>query len=132
MDNHGVMYTPPAMEFMGAGIQAHLGYVLQAGDTTVGDGAEQTYSETWGKGYEAGVTVTYDALKVGVYGSERENKTPNASTGQQITDEFNGVWYATYSFGPVSIGYSESYLDSGVVGTAEATDAAKTLRTAAG
>jgi outer membrane protein OmpU len=132
MDNNGVMYTAPAMEFMGAGVQAHLGYVLQASDDTVADGSQPDYSATWGKGYEAGVTVTYDALKVGVYGSERENKTPNASTGQQITDEFNGVWYAKYSFGPVSIGYSESYLDGGVTANLENPTASKAERTAGG
>jgi len=132
MDNNGVMYTPPAMEFMGVGMQAHLGYVLQADDSTVGDGAQPDYSETFGKGYEAGVTLTYDALKVGIYGAERENKTPNASTGQQITDEFNGVWYATYSFGPVSIGYSESYLDGGVTAGLENPTNSKAERTAGG
>ncbi len=132
MDNNAIMYTAPAMEFMGAGVQAHLGYALQADDSTVGDGAQPDYSETYGKGYEAGVTITYDALKVGIYGAERENKTPNASTGQQITDEFNGVWYATYSFGPVSIGYSESYLDGGVTAALENPTASKAERTAGG
>ena len=34
--------------------------------------------------------------------------------------------------GPVSIGYSEFYIDAGVTGTAEATSAAKVLRTNAG
>jgi outer membrane protein OmpU len=92
MDNNHIMYTAPAMEFMGAGIQAHLGYSLQASDAGAGDGSQATYSETYGKGYEAGVTITYDGLKVGVYGAERENRTPNASSGQQIGDEFNGVW----------------------------------------
>jgi len=133
MDNNHIMYTPPAMEFMGAGIQAHLGYTLQASDASVGDGAQATYSETWGKGYEAGVTVTYEGLKVGVYGSERENKTPNPSTtGQKISDEFNGVWYATYSMGPVSIGYSESYMDGGVTKAIETANASKTERTSGG
>ena len=39
---------------------------------------------------------------------------------------------AKYSFGPVSIGYSESYLDQGLTGSAESTTTAKTVRTAAG
>jgi outer membrane protein OmpU len=132
MDNNGVMYTAPALEFMGAGIQPHLGFTLQADDASVADGSQPAYNETYGRGYEAGVTITYDALKVGVYGSERENKTPNASTGQQITDEFNGVWYAKYSFGPVSIGYSESYLDGGVTANLENPTASKAERTAGG
>ena len=45
---------------------------------------------------------------------------------------FEGVWYASYSFGPVAIGYSESYLDSGATGSAEATTAVKAVRTAGG
>ena len=59
---------------------------------------------------------------------------PNAATGQQITDEFNGAWYAKYSFGPVSIGYSETYLDGGVTQalTSEKTTSAKAERTAGG
>ena len=133
MDNNHVMYTAPAMEFMGAGIQAHLGYSLQASDAGAGDGGQATYSETYGKGYEAGVTITYDALKVGVYGAERENKTPGSSSGQQVSDEFNGVWYAKYSMGPVSIGYSESYMDAGVVSSSlENPTNSKTERTAGG
>ncbi len=132
MDNNHIMYTAPAMEFMGAGIQAHLGYSLLASDNGAGDGAQATYDATYGKGYEAGVTITYDGLKVGVYGAERENKTPNASTGQQIGDEFNGVWYATYSMGPVSIGYSESYMDGGVTAALENPTASKAERTAGG
>ena len=63
-----------------------------------------------------------------------KEKTRTSTAGSDnVRDEFNGVWYAKYSFGPVSIGYSESYVDSGVSGTAEvATDAAKTLRTSGG
>ena len=133
MDNNHVMYTAPAMEFMGVGVQGHLGYSLQASDVGAGDGGQATHSDTWGKGYEAGVTLTYDALKVGIYGAERENTTANASSGQQITDEFNGVWYAKYSMGPVSIGYSESYMDAGVVSSSlENPTASKTERTAGG
>ena len=134
MDNNHVMYTPPALELMGAGIQAHLGYTPQATDAAVSDGGQAAYSATWGAGYEAGVTVTYEGLKLGVYGAERENTTPNASTGQQISDEFNGAWYVNYSFGPVSIGYTESYLDAGVTQliTSETTTASKAERTAGG
>ena len=134
MDNNHVMYTAPAMEFMGAGITAHLGYSPQASDGGAGDGSQATYSPTWGAGVEAGITVTYEGLKVGVYGAEREATTPNASTGQQIGDEFNGAWYAKYSFGPVSIGYSETYLDGGVTQAlaSETVNTAKAERTAGG
>ena len=134
MDNNHIMYTAPALEFAGATIQAHLGYSPQASDAGAGDGGQATYSETYGSGKEAGVTITYDALKLGVYGAERENPTKtNGTTQDAVQDEFNGVWYAKYSFGPVSIGYSESYLDSGVSETQTVgTTTAKTLRTSGG
>ena len=132
MDNNHIMYTPPAMEFMGATFQAHAGYTPQAADTAVADGGQQAYSATWGAGKELGLTISYDALKVGIYGGERENTTPNAATGQQINDEFNGAWYAKYSVGPISIGYSETYLDGGVTQDLENPTASKAERTAGG
>ena len=135
MDNNHIMYTPPAMEFMGATFQAHLGYTPQAGDSVVGDGGQVTYSETWGEGKEAGLTISYDALKLGFYGAERENVTGGkAATGQQLSDEFNGAWYVKYSMGPVSIGYSETYMDGGVTQalTSEKTTSSKAERTAGG
>ena len=135
MDNNHIMYTPPAMEFMGATFQAHLGYTPQASDAVVGDGGQATYNETWGSGKEAGLTISYDALKLGFYGAERENVTGGkAATGQQLSDEFNGAWYVKYSMGPVSIGYSETYMDGGVTQalTSEKTTSSKAERTAGG
>ncbi len=132
MDNNYVMYTSPSMEMMGASITAHLGYSPQAADAASNDGDKSNWSNTYGEGKEAGVTIGYEGLKVGVYGAEREIKTPNASTGQQITDEFNGAWYAKYSMGPVSIGYSETYLDGGVTQALENPTASKAERTAGG
>ena len=57
-----------------------------------------------------------------------------ASSGNYQHDEFNGAWYATYTMGPVSIGYSETYLDGGVTQalTSEKTTSAKAERTAGG
>jgi outer membrane protein OmpU len=134
MDNNHIMYTPPAMEFMGATFQAHIGYTPQATDAAVSDGGQAAYSETWGAGKELGLTVSYDGLKAGIYGSERENTTPNAATGQQISDPFEGAWYVNYSFGPVSIGYTESYMDGGVTQalSSETNNTAKAERTAGG
>ena len=133
MDNNYVLYTPPAMEFAGATIQAHLGYSPQASDAGAGDGGQATYSATYGSGKEAGVTISYEGLKVGVYGAERDNMVP-FGTADAIRDEFNGVWYAKYTMGPVSIGYSESYMDAGVTQsiTSETTTTAKAERTAGG
>jgi outer membrane protein OmpU len=132
MDNNYIMYTAPAIEVAGATIQAHLGYSPQASDKGAGDGSQADYSATYGSGKEAGVTITYEGLKVGAYGAQRQNVTPVAAGSDAVADEFNGVWYAKYSFGPVSIGYSESYMDAGLTGSAEATSTAKAERTAAG
>ena len=131
MDNNHITYTSPTFDFGGASITLDLGYASDANDTQTGDGGTPG-GGTYGSGTEAGITIAYDALKIGVYGAERENTRTATANVDDVRDEFNGVWYAKYSFGPVTIGYSESYLDSGVTGSAEATTAAKTLRTAAG
>ena len=137
MDNNHILYTSPTFEFAGAGITLDLGYSPQATDsnTASGDGGQVTYSASVGAGKEAGITIAYEGLKVGVYGAERDRTVPftAASTGNYETDEFNGAWYAKYTMGPVSIGYSESYMDAGVTEAATATTtAAKAERTASG
>ena len=134
MDNNSVMYTSPTLEMMGASITAHLGYSPQANDEAVGDGAQVTQSGTVGSGKEAGITISYEGLKLGFYGAERDRKTPEAvsGTGNYEHDEFNGAWYAKYTMGPVSIGYSETYADAGVTANPESTTAAKTRRSTGG
>jgi outer membrane protein OmpU len=134
MDNNYVMYTSPTLELMGATITAHLGYSPQATDTAVNDGGQVTYSADVGSGQEAGITIGYEGLKLGFYGAER-SRTPaevTAATGNYTTDEFNGVWYAKYTMGPVSVGYSEFYADAGITGTAESINTAKTRREVGG
>jgi outer membrane protein OmpU len=134
MDNNHVMYTSPTFEVAGASITAHLGYSPQASDSAVGDGGSVTYDATVGAGKEAGITIAYEGLKVGAYGAERDRTVPYTATatGNYPHDEFNGVWYAKYSMGPVSIGYSESYMDAGLSSTIETVNAAKAERTAGG
>ena len=132
MDNNHITYTTPTFDLGGASITLDLGYASDANDTETGDGGIPGQG-TYESGQEAGITISYDALKIGVYGAERENNTPAAANADASRDEFNGVWYAKYSFGPVSIGYSESYLDSGVSETQTVgTTTAKTLRTSGG
>ena len=133
LDSNYVAYTAPALEVGGATVNIGLEYSPQAADSGANDGGQHTYSESRGSGMGAGVTIAYDALKVGVYAAEIENTTVDAGDDQR--DNFEGVWYAKYSFGPVSIGYSESYLENGVADTddtPEAATAAKTVRTATG
>ena len=103
MDNNHIAYTTPALEFAGVGISVDLGYSPQARDSVVGDGGTGAGDGTYGAGKEAGITLSYEGLKAGFYGAERENITPTG-TGDKVHDEFNGAWYVKYNFGPVSIG----------------------------
>ena len=130
MDNNHITYTSPSFDIGGGSITFDVGYASDASDTETGDGGVP--GETGiGSGKEAGITIKYDAFSLGVYGAERERN--NTTTTDAARDEFNGVWYAKYSFGPVSIGYSESYVDAGVPQTSVvATDSPKTLRTSGG
>ena len=134
MDNNHITYTTPTFDLGGASITFDIGYASDANDTETGDGGvAKTAHKTYGTGQEAGVTIKYDALQIGIYGAERENLTPAAAGADANRDEFNGVWYAKYNFGPVSIGYSEFYVDAGVSQTSVVTTgAAKTLRTSGG
>ena len=133
LDSNAVSYQAPALELGGATVNIGVEYSPQAADSGANDGGQHTYSEVRGSGMGAGVTIAYDALKVGVYAAEIENVKPDSGDDQK--DHFEGVWYAKYSFGPVSIGYSESYLENGLAdtdNTAEAANVAKTVRTATG
>ena len=130
MDNNHVTYTSPTFDLGGASITFDVGYASDANDTETGDGGTPGGTGTFGTGQEAGVTIAYDALKLGFYGAERENKTVTAAGSDAVRDEFNGAWYVKYNFGPVQIGYSETYFDNGVSasGGPIATTTAKTLR----
>jgi outer membrane protein OmpU len=134
MDNNFVGYTSPTLEMMGATITAHLEYSPQASDGQVGDGGSVTYDATVGAGKEAGIKIAYEGLTLGFYGAERDRTVPftKGATGMYEHDEFNGSWYANYSMGPVSIGYTESYMDAGVTAVNESTVASKAERTAGG
>ena len=126
-DGNGVTYKFPAMEMMGATITGGLDYSFQGGSDSPNDGSAVARSNTWGNAYGLGLTVAYDALSVGAFVSERENKNPAALT--TVEDEFSGSWNVKYSAGPVSLGYSEFYIGSGLNNTSEAgtTTSAKTV-----
>jgi len=131
-DDNALVYQMPAMDFMGATISGGAEYSFQGGSGTANDGNGIARSTTWGNAYGVGLTVAYDALSVGAYISERENKNPTADS--TISDEMSGSWNVNYSAGPVSIGYAEFVVESGLAdpGSAIATTAAKTVGTSAG
>jgi hypothetical protein len=134
MDGNAISYTSPTFDVMGASITVDAGYAPTAADSAENDGSNDAFNATYGEGSELGVRIAYDALQLGVYGSERKTSVPNTNTttGQEIGDEFNGAWYVKYSMGPVSIGYSETYMDAGVTQDNESINASKTERTAGG
>ena len=129
-DGNGITYIFPAMEMMGATITGGLDYSFQGGSDAANDGGATARSSTWGNAYGLGLTVAYDALSIGAFVSERENK--NSTADSTIEDEFGGSWNVKYSAGPVSIGYSEFYLNSGLKDNVSATTDAKTVGTSSG
>ena len=70
-------------------------------------------------------------LTLGAYVAEREHESP-ATGSIKARDEFNGSWYAKYTMGSVSVGYSEAYYDSGTRGAATAATTAKAVGTSDG
>jgi len=128
MDSNSIVYNSPSFEFEGATVSFDAEFSPNANGLGSGDGgttAKVTAGNNFGKGYGLGVTAKYMGLTAGVYGSERENRAlATGATG--VNDAFEGVWYAKYSYGPVSVGYSESYLDSGLNTADVAATTAKT------
>jgi len=133
MGSGGLTWSPPSFDLGGISAALKLGYHPNGDGAGSSDGGNPTKTGTWGQGYDAGLTLSSDmGVTVGAYVSERENEMPSAAGADKVRDEFNGVYYVKYSTGPVSVGYSQSYLDSGVTGSAEAVATPKVIRTAAG
>ena len=133
LGNGGLTWALPSFDIGGASASLLLGWAPNADSATVANGGVGTRTGSWGDGMDAGLTISTDlGLTLGVYAATRENNTPQAAASRATGDEFNGTWYAKYSAGPVSIGYSQAYLDGGRVGVAVATTTAKAIRTAGG
>ena len=130
-DDNAIVYQAPAMDIGGATVNIGVEYSLQAGSTTAADGGGIARTK-YGAGYGLGVKAAMGGLTLGVYAAERENDQTVIAGEDDVKNEFNGTWFANYSFGPVSIGYSTSYVDAGLAGSAEATTNAKTVGTSAG
>jgi len=134
MDNGGLTWKPPALDLGSASVQAHVGFSPDADDAHTNNGSVGTKSGTWGAGTDFGLTVTglVEGLTIGGYVAERDNENPLTGAGTPAHDEFNGTWYAKYTMGSVSVGYSEAYYDSGLHGVATAAATAKAIGTSAG
>ena len=130
-DGNGFTYQLPAMEMMGATVTGGLDYSFQGGTDSPNDGVGVARSTTWGNAYGVGLTVAYDALSIGAFVSEVENK--NHTADKSIEDEMSASWNVKYSAGPVSVGYSEFVIDSGLKSSgATSTTTAKTVGTSDG
>ena len=134
MDNNSIVYNSPSFDVSGASVSFDLEYTPQGnGVSPLGDGSTTAKSDTQGAGVGAGITVAVEGLKVGVYGNQVEaTDAAPAATNSGATDSFEGVAYAKYSYGPVSVGFSRSYLDSGLATAAVDVNTVKVVRTAAG
>jgi outer membrane protein OmpU len=131
MDGNALVYQAPSMDIMGATVSLGVEYSLQAdGTDTTADGGGVATSNVWGDGYGIGTKVSYDALTLGAYYGTRDNK--NDQNAHDVKDEWNGSWHAVYSMGPVSVGYQEFFVDSGLTGSETVTTNAKTLGTSNG
>ena len=116
---------------MGATVTGGIDYSFQGGSDSPADGGGVATSNTWGNAYGVCLTVAYDALSVGAFVSERENKNPTAD--KTIEDEMSASWNVKYSAGPVSVAYSEFVLESGLKSSgATSTTTAKTVGTSDG
>ena len=111
-DDNAIIYKAPAIDLMGATVNIGVEHSLQGGTATGADGGGAARSDTYGNATGLGVTVAYEGLTLGAYGAERENKNPTKV--DDVQDEFNGSWFVNYNFGPVSIGYQETYFDAGL------------------
>ena len=128
LDNNAIQYTSPVFDlYSGMTIQADLEYAPQANDTATGDGGASA-SGTYAEGTSLGLTIAGNGAKIGIYGAERVSDDNNVQT----TDVFTGVWYANYAYGPVTVGYSESYYDGGLRVNSEALAVNKDVGVAGG
>jgi len=124
-DSNMIVYNSPSFDLGGVSASFDLEYSPGAGSSQVNDGGSASQDDDFGSATGAGVTLSYDALKVGVYAAEIERTTPTPTGTDAVRDAFEGVWYAKYSMGPVSIGYSQSYMDGGAAAAIESTTTAK-------
>jgi len=130
LDSSSLTYNSPSYD-LGGGATASfdVDYAPHAQDLATNDGGLTAMNVDKGAGYGLGATLKYDALTIGAYGAEIESRTSAVTTK---TDAFEGVWYAKYAYGPMVVGYSESYVDAGVLPAQTAITVAKVVGTAGG
>ena len=132
-DNGQILYDSPSIDLMGASVSFGLEYAPEASDAAVGDGEVSTSSNLWSSASGARVNLSYGPLSAGAYGYEISSDQDNSNGVQSRDgDAMGATWFATYSAGPVSIGYQIAGLDNQVSGAGEAATNAKTVAAATG
>jgi len=134
LGNNSIAWDLPAMDLGGMSLAIDLVYSPDAENGGANNGGQAAHTGTFGQGYGAGITATglVEGLTLGVYGDIRENTKAVATADDDTRDQFTGTWYATYSAGPVSIGYQTSVFDSGLTGSNIAAASPATVGTSSG
>ena len=135
MDNGSVMLALPALDIGPGSLAISVGLAPDAMDNMVHNGAVgANEAQTHGQGMDIGATLTTDAgLTLGLYGGTREYTKQMGTLNDAGRDQFDGSVFVKYTTGPVSFGYQQTYVDSGMPGTAAtAATSAKTIGTATG
>jgi outer membrane protein OmpU len=126
-DNNSLVYASPSFDLGDMSAVVHIEYSPEASGSSPNDGGV-TSSATWGSGQSLGLILSGYGATFGVYGAERSTESQTVG----VQDAFAGVAYINYSFGPVSVGYSESYHDDGLQGAAAGANTDKLVGTATG
>jgi outer membrane protein OmpU len=136
-DDNAIIYKSPSFDFAGASVNFGVEYALDADTATGKDGAVAADGPTYDEAIGVGVTANMAGLTLGVYASEatRNNPGGGAAINGEFRDNFSTSAFVNYSFGPVSVGYQQAYVDNGALnGTAanDTTTTAKTVGTSTG
>ena len=136
-DDNAIIYKSPVYDLGGVAINYGVEYALDADTATGKDGAVAADTPHLDEAIGVGVTASVAGLTIGAYGSEttRNNPGKGAEANGEYRDSFTGSAFVNYSFGPVSVGYQEAYVDDGAfngTAAADATTASKTVGTSTG
>ena len=136
-DDNAIIYTSPSYDIAGVSVNYGVEYALDADTATGKDGAVAADSATYDEAIGVGVTASVAGLTLGAYASEATRNTPGggATVNGEWRDNFSGSAFVNYSFGPVTVGYQQAYVDTGALNgtdSADATTTAKTVGTSTG
>jgi outer membrane protein OmpU len=124
LDNNSLVYNSPSFDLGGASVAFDLSYSPNAHDGAAADGGSAAFLPEVNDGYGVGINAAMGGFKVGAFAAEFD-----ADDSQGASDAFQTVGFINYSAGPIAVGYSQSYSDSGDNGGAETAVTAKSAST---